>query len=277
MTRFIKLSGQAMTEFIIVFPVLFILIFAAFQFALLYHAKITLNYATFLAARSGAVSNGHIGIMENALARGMAPLYTHCDDPEEVRRARDHVRDEIEAGFAFIEIINPPLAAFGSAVSPGSTRDGTKPLNVTIDGTADVVIPNDNLMFRPTTSGAAGLSIQDRNLLKIRAHYCYPLYVPFIDTLLKNIMTLPTNTDKTDPDYCPECLGTFQAGSTFERGCLDNDRFPINSQAIVRMQSPAIQSAMTPSTANSSYPGPAAANTQIADIKDPVCTVASTP
>jgi len=28
-----------MTEFIIVFPVLFILIFAAFQFTLLYHAK----------------------------------------------------------------------------------------------------------------------------------------------------------------------------------------------------------------------------------------------
>ena len=262
MKRSIKQSGQAMTEFIIVFPVLFILIFAAFQFTLLYHAKITLNYATFLAARSGAVSNGHLGIMENALARGMAPLYTHCDDAAEVMRARDHVREEIAKGFAYIEIINPPLAAFSSAFGPGSTRDGTKPLNVTIDGTADVVIPNDNLMFRPITPGAAGLSIQDRNLLKIRAHYCYPLYVPFIDTLLVNIMTLPTNTDKTDPDYCPECLGTFENTGSFERGCLDNDRFPINSQAIVRMQSPAIESAMTPST-SSSYPGPAAEGTSI--------------
>jgi len=262
MKRSIKQSGQAMTEFIIVFPVLFILIFAAFQFTLLYHAKITLNYATFLAARSGAVSNGHLGIMENALARGMAPLYTHCDDAAEVMRARDHVREEIAKGFAYIEIINPPLAAFSSAFGPGSTRDGTKPLNVTIDGTADVVIPNDNLMFRLITPGAAGLSIQDRNLLKIRAHYCYPLYVPFIDTLLVNIMTLPTNTDKTDPDYCPECLGIFQAPSTFERGCLDNDRFPINSQAIVRMQSPAIESAMTPAT-SSSYLGPAAEGTSI--------------
>jgi len=274
-----------MTEFIIVFPVLFILIFAAFQFALLYHAKITLNYATFLAARSGAVSNGHIGIMENALARGMAPLYTHCDDAAEVRRARDHVRDEIKVGFAYIEIINPPFAAFSGAVGrTGSTRDGTKPLNVNINTTgspqADVVIPNDNLMFRPTTPEIiTGLSIQDANVLKIRAHYCYPLYVPFIDTLLVNIMTLPTNTDKSDPDYCPECLEIFPEGSgTFEEGCLKNDRFPINSQAIVRMQSPAIKSAMTPAPGpNSRYPGPAAANTQIADIKDPVCTVASTP
>ena len=229
MTRFIKQSGQAMTEFIIVFPVLFILIFAAFQFTLLYHAKITLNYATFLAARSGAVSNGHLGIMENALARGMAPLYTHCDDPAEVIRARDRVRAEIENGFAFIEIINPPLEAFNGAVGPGSTKDGTKPLSITIDGAADTVIPNDNLMFRPTTSGAAGLSIQDRNVLKIRAHYCYPLYVTFIDTLLVKIMTQTANTDETSPDYCPECQGTFQSTGTFERGCLDNDRFPINS------------------------------------------------
>ena len=275
MTRFIKLSGQAMTEFIIVFPVLFILIFAAFQFTLLYHAKITLNYATFLAARSGAVSNGHLGIMENALARGMAPLYTHCADAAEVKRARDHVRDEIAAGFAYIEIINPPSSAFSGTVTPGSsTREGTKPLIVdTGINPQDVVIPNDNLMFRPTTL-RPGLSIQDRNLLKIRAHYCYPLYVPFIDTLLVNIMTLPTNTDKTDPDYCPECLGTFQAGSTFERGCLDNDRFPINSQAIVRMQSPAIRSAMTPFTANSSYQAPAAAGTSILDVTT-ICTAAT--
>jgi TadE-like protein len=259
-----------MTEFIIVFPVLFILIFAAFQFTLLYHAKITLNYATFLAARSGAVSNGHIGIMENALARGMAPLYTHCDDPAEVIRAREQVRKEIESGFAWIEIINPDVdTAFGSAVAPLSSSstlsstDGSKPLKISIDGTIENVIPNDNLMFRPTTS-LGGLSIQDRNLLKIRTHYCYPLYVPFIDTLLVNIMTLPPNTDKSSPDYCPECQGLFPEGSgTFEDGCLKNGRFPINSQAIVRMQSPAIKSAMTPTTANSSYPGPATDNTNI--------------
>jgi TadE-like protein len=239
-----------MTEFIIVFPVLFILIFAAFQFTLLYHAKITLNYATFLAARSGAVSNGHIGIMENALARGMAPLYTHCDDPAEVIRAREQVRKEIESGFAWIEIINPDVdTAFGSAVAPLSSSstlsstDGSKPLKISIDGTIENAIPN---------------------VLKIRTHYCYPLYVPFIDTLLVNIMTLPPNTDKSSPDYCPECQGLFPEGSgTFEDGCLKNGRFPINSQAIVRMQSPAIKSAMTPTTANSSYPGPATDNTNI--------------
>jgi len=264
-----------MTEFIIVFPVLFILIFAAFQFALLYHAKITLNYATFLAARSGAVSNGHLGIMENALARGMAPLYTHCDDAREVLRARDQVRGEIKNGFAYIEIINPPVAtAFSGAVGPGSTRDGTKPLSITIDGATDAVIPNDNLMFRPTTPDASGLSIQDRNVLKIRAHYCYPLYVPFIDRLLKKIMTQTVNTDKTSPDYCPECQGLFQRGDgTFEIGCLENGRFPINSQAIVRMQSPAIESAMTGSAPGTSFRGPAVVGNLIAPVPT-VCPAA---
>jgi len=123
-------------------------------------------------------------------------------------------------------------------------------------------------MFRPTAPRAAGLSIQDSNLLKIRAHYCYPLYVPFIDMLLVKIMTLPA-----DPDNCPECLGTFQTSGTFENGCLINDRFPISSQAMVRMQSRAIRSAMTGSAPGTSFRGPAARNTQIADIKDPVCTV----
>ena len=209
-----------MTEFIIVLPVLLTLILGGFQFALLYNAKITLNYAAFQAARTGAVTNGHIGLMENALARGMAPLYTHCDKAEEVRRARDHVREEIKAGFAKIDIINPPLSAFNDSTS---FRSGT-----------DKIIPNDNLMFRVSNAGtASGLSIQDANLLKIRVTYCYPMYVPYIDRILTRIMTQPT-----DPDDCPECRNLYpDGGGTFENGCLVNDRFPINAQAIVRMQS----------------------------------------
>lgn len=262
----LKQHGQSMTEFIIVFPVMFILIFGGLQVALLYHAKTTLNYAAFLAARSGAVSNGHLGIMENALARGMAPLYSHCDNAQEVLRARDQVRTEIQTGFAFIEIINPPLTAFNNPVSPaprGGVRSGDRALNLNINSTPDTIIPNDNLMYRPTTALASGQSIQDANILKIRAHYCYPLYVPFIDIMLVRIMTQVQNNDRTSANYCPECQGLYQAAGSFERGCLDNDRFPLNAQSIVRMQSPAIRSAMDP-TVSSLYPGPAAPNTAIA-------------
>jgi len=231
----LKQKGQSMTEFIIVLPVLIILILGGFQIALLYHAKITLNYAAFLAARSGAVANAHMGIMENALARGMAPLYTHCDKAEEVSRARDHVREEIKLGFARVEIINPPSTAF----SDFAFRAGT-----------DEIIPNDSLMFRKSTTGLSGLSIQDANLLKIRVGYCYPMYVPFIDRLLTRIMTLPA-----DPEDCVGCQNMFPDGSTsFEKGCLDNNRFPLNAQAMVRMQSDISKNAMA--SISGLYQGP---------------------
>ena len=243
MVHFRTQFGQSMVEFVIVLPVLLILIFGALQFGFIYHAKTTLNYATFMAARAGSVSNGHLGIMENALARGLAPLYTHCDEVDEVKRARDRVQNEIAAGFGRIVIINPstttnsPFADFNPAGSPITDR----------------YIPNDNLMYRsPTLGGTSGLSIQDANVLKIRASYCYPMYVPYVDQLIAKLLTQLPDAD------CPECLGTIPDGSaTFEEGCLDNDRFPINAQAIIRMQSPAYENAMT----SGRYPGPAGENT----------------
>lgn len=231
-----------MTEFIIVLPVLLTLILGGFQFALIYQAKTTLNYATFLSARTGAVTNGHIGLMENALARGMAPLYTHCNQSDEVQRARTHVREEIKAGFARIDIINPPLSAFSDS---SSIRSGT-----------DRLIPNDSLMYRVTNPGASsGLSIQDANLLKIRVTYCYPMYVPYIDRIITRIMTLPA-----DPDTCPECRNLFPSDDgSFETGCLINGRFPINAQAVIRMQSDSSKNARNRLTSGL-YQAPAVAN-----------------
>lgn len=48
-------AGQAMTEFIIAFPVLLLFILAIIQLALLYNAKQVVTYAAFMAARSTAV------------------------------------------------------------------------------------------------------------------------------------------------------------------------------------------------------------------------------
>jgi TadE-like protein len=232
-------NGQGITEFVIVAPVLLILIFGALQFALIYHAKTTLNYAAFQAAREGAVSNARLTSMENALARGLSPLYTHCDRAEEVQRARDHVRAEIENGFGRIVVINPSPAAFNDTFA--YLENGER------------VIPNDNLNYRVPITGSSGVNIQDANLLKIRASYCYPMYVPYINLLLNKLLTQTAST------ACPECTGAFTDSSSFERGCLDNNRFPIHSQAIMRMQSAAKENAI-----NSSYfPGAATAGTTV--------------
>ncbi|HTT07942.1 MAG TPA: TadE family protein [Gammaproteobacteria bacterium] len=211
-------TGQSMTEFVIVAPVMFLLVFGAMQFGLIYHAKTTLNYATFEAARSAAVNHAVKAAAESGLARGLAPLYTHEDSVSAVQAGRRQVRDDIAAGYAEIERLSPPASAFDD-YGQGSAGDRN--------------IPNDNLMYRDPAPGKnSGLSIQDANLLKLRVTYCYPLYVPFANKVIVTLMSFAPSSS------CEECVGPPAPGSLAKK-CLDDDRLPIVSQAIVRMQSEA--------------------------------------
>lgn len=245
-----RYSGQSMVEFIIVTPVILLLLFGGLQFALIYHAKTALNYATFEAARFGAVSNARMSEMENAFTRGMAAIHTHNPTPDDVMCAREIVYKELESGFVKIDVLNPPVDVdfFNEMAPDGET------------------IPNDNLMYRYKES-TDGMTIQDANLLKIRASYCYPLYVPFINRVLGIILT-------NDPSAsCPGCQGTVTSSNNFELGCLKNGRFPIHAQAIVRMQSPvqytAVTSGESPWVGDSSYnPGTNIPFYQCGDVGD---------
>lgn len=218
-------KGQSATEFIIVAPLLIMLVFGSMQFALLYRAKITLNYATYQAARAGALNNGSRIMMENALARNLAALYTRSTAigtaEGQLFWARDRVRQEIIDGFLWVQVLNPTADAFGS--------------NFALDDNGDRVIPNDNLMYRDQVT-PSGLTIQDANLLQIRVSYCHRMIVPYIDRLLAILMTrAPDNA------ACSECTGAFVNEGTFERSCFDNRRFPLHAHSIMRMQSPASQ------------------------------------
>ncbi|MEX2517500.1 MAG: TadE/TadG family type IV pilus assembly protein [Gammaproteobacteria bacterium] len=221
-----RLRGQSMVEFIIVTPVMFLLVFGALQFALIYQAKTTLNYATFEAARAGALNKAQIPAMQNAFARAMAAMYMDIDEDAGVDRtgaARDFVRDEIiddgsgDPVFAEFQLLNPNIDSFAEH-------------GIAVDGNCE--IPNDNLMYRDSTV-KGDQNIQDANLLKLRVVYCYPLHVPFINRMLTTIMT------QAPSEICPHCIGTYEGGTSIERTCLTNNRFPINAQAIVRMHSPA--------------------------------------
>jgi hypothetical protein len=218
-------TGQSMVEFIIVTPVVLLLLFGALQFAFLYHAKTLLNYAAFESARTGAVSNARMSEMENAFARTMAAIHTHNPTPDDVMCAREVVYKEIESGFVHIDVINPdPDSNIFAELDDGSVS-------------GDLVIPNNNLMYRSDVS-TTGLTIQDANLLKIRVSYCYPLYVPYINRVLGIMLT------NVESESCPGCTGSFTSTGSFERACLENQRFPLHSQAIVRMQSSAMLSAV---------------------------------
>ena len=229
-----------MVEFIIVTPIILLLLFGAFQFALIYHAKTLLNYAAFEAARFGAVSNARMSEMENAFARAMAAIHTHNPTSDDVMCAREIVYQEIENGFVDIQVINPPQDAFDDD---------------NLDPNDEDTIPNNNLMYRNAVSNS-GLTIQDANLLKIRVSYCYPMYVPYINRVIGIMLT------NSASDTCPGCTGTFVNSGTFERGCLNNGRFPIHSQAIVRMQSDAMLDAINTGESGGGYTVNVASTTQ---------------
>lgn len=249
MVNFVSQKGQAMVETIIVFTVILLLILGAIQFALIYHAKVTLNYATFEAARAGALNHASRRSMEYALARGLAPLYAYSevgasmlDNVSNVKQARDRVLQEIDGNdpaipndpgeqSVCIERINPTPIAF---TAYGITDpNGILPYDI---------IPNDNLIYRDASPIAGSASIQDANLLKIRVTYCYEMIIPFISTIVQKLMLgVSGNDSDIPPGWTTPSVGNFKTQCFIgASGTNDPPRFPIVSQSIVRMQTPAM-------------------------------------
>ena len=166
-------AGQALIEFLIIFPTLLLLVLGAFQFALLYQQKQTLNYATYYAARHGALKNAKANAIKDALASGMTPLYmTKSNDYEDLLKARVIAAIETFNPLSMrVEILNPTAAAYNA--HKGDSETGTE-------------IPNDNLMYRGT-GVKGGMSVQDANLLTIRTTYCARLIVPIVNKVIYSL------------------------------------------------------------------------------------------
>ncbi len=235
-------AGQSMVELLVVLPVMLLLILATIQFALIYHAKITLNYAAFEGVRAGTLNCdkkyqdydrrctsdvGQFDAVKEGFARGLAPLYSYYEPDAKERaklkkaagnqveayqqgRARIFKEFDAKAEYIRIERLNPTTQAFA-------------------DFATDEVIPNDNLMYRSkTSSGGSRMSIQDANLLHLRFTYWYPLYVPFVNKLMFDKFICCKGLGKNS--FCkwaddPICQG-------------DEPRIPLTSTAIMRMQTP---------------------------------------
>lgn len=251
------MSGQAMVEFVIIIPVLLLLIFGAVQIAFIYSAKTTLNYAVFQSARVGAVNNATYSSLRRGLVRGLAPLFTNNSNVGDIK---SDISDGIDSGgtrrdavsevdtYTRIIRINPTaemldLSGFGDDFGDGS-----------------VGIPNDNLMYRPGWQ-VGGATIQDANLLKIRVQYCYKLMVPLVNKIIGSLSELNNQREPSsyrehhtvnDPRFADANIGEVDeaaAGSggtlaTYAELCGDRangkEGFVLTSEAIVRMQSPAL-------------------------------------
>ncbi len=204
--------GQAMVEYLIVFPLLVMLALGAVQFALLYQAKSTLNHATFMAARHGAVKNAKDTSIKDALAAGMTPLFTFSPDLAGLAKGRAIALIEVFNPMTMtVEIVNPTAAA-ATDFGQDDPADNTKRL-----------IPNDSLMYRSTApGGSSGISVQDANLLKIRVTYCAKLIVPMVNLVIYSLVNGIAGTRQLSWEW----FGESTATATTPNNCSQlKDRF----------------------------------------------------
>lgn len=239
-----KQNAQSAIEFILIFPVMLLLLFGALQFALIYKAKTTLNYATFIATRAATLNHGKRDPVNQAFSRGLSPLYVNFSSSSNVlekvaavHAAREKVLGEIQAGgIVCMERLNPIDADFGYAI----------PNHPDVNGPA---IPVDNLVYRENAiTLGAHVSIQDATLFKLKVTYCYQLYVPYLNTIIpKWFLGDPVEYAKnSDPTYKPHLDGI----GNFKEACIANRSIPLTSASILRMQSAVVNEDYVPAADN---------------------------
>lgn len=208
-------GGASMAEFVVVAPLLMLLGLGTVQAGLIYHAKTVLNYATFEAARTGAVHHARPEPMRRELGVRLAPLVGGDGSIESAARAIARSVVEVDSPLRAdgrvrpptrLRVLNPTAAAFEDW--------GVRSLEV-----ADrEVIPNDHLRHRSRgeIGAASGLSLADANLLRVEVVHAFDLQVPLVGTLIGTAMSA------LDPARAP-----YYAARAL----------PLRSVATVRMQS----------------------------------------
>lgn len=243
--RSCRQRGQALPEMVIVFPLAVVLIMCIVQLGLLYRARATLNNATFLAARSGALHHGFLGPMQQVFYDRMAALGKIEEtrknqtttagffaDPDATRFARVRAETRRHHTYRALEIMFPTKAVFdhfavrhreleACATSPCDNGGGFRLAQRSI-----YQIPNNNLDARdatPQTIGERRITLQDANLLSIRSRFCYEMAVPVANFIISRMFN---SLYQGDADLAV-CRGLSDASNVI----------PLTGHAIIRMQS----------------------------------------
>jgi len=208
-------SGATMVEFVIATPVVLFLGLGSVQAGLIYHGKSTLNYATFEAARSGAVNHAQLDSMKDELGFRLAPLMggdgTADKAAEAIAKSIVSVNLPLQTK---LEILNPTVEAFDDW-GEVSLESGVR------------AIPNSHLRNRHAErnqiGATSGLNLHDANLLKIKVTYGFKMKVPFIASIFATIMGEADQNTANAPYYAL-------------------NQIPITSVVTVRMQNEAWES-----------------------------------
>ena len=203
-------SGASLVEFSIVGLSVILVGLFTLQLGLIYHAKTTLNYAVFEAARSGAVNNASMSAIRDELGFRLAPLQGGDGTRQRalfaVTKSTLSMKDPVNTK---VVILNPTRAAF----KDWSVRDQVS---------GERFIPSNHLRHQSYAIGTnSGLSLRDANLLKVQVTHGVDLRVPVVGKLMSGPMKW---IDSANAAY-------------YVQG-----KWPIQSVATVRMQSDSFES-----------------------------------
>ena len=206
----LKQSGASLAEFIFTVPAVMLLGLGCVQAGLIYHGKSTLNYATFEAARHGAVNHAQFDAMQAELSYRLAPLYG--GDGSAAKAAQAIARSKVASALPArtnIEILNPTPTAFYDW-GEMSLEAGVR------------AIPNSHLRHRTsdrnTVGAQSGLNLHDANLLKIKVTHGFEMKIPVVSSLIAEALAI---SDPSNAVYYAQ------------------NQLPITSVVTVRMQNEA--------------------------------------
>ncbi|MHB8785468.1 MAG: DUF192 domain-containing protein [Thauera sp.] len=262
--------GATLVEFVIAGPLVLFILLVLMQYALLFHARSQLNYATFEAARAGTVANARPAAMRTAFDRAMTGYHGGGTTTAELAASR--ARALAEAPFTRIEILSPTRESF---------EDYHSPKLAARMGAPGRVIPNTNLAHlacpidRPgcpsnPAANASGQTLQDANLLKLRITYGIPAkkQIPLAGPFMARALAVLDPAD----------------GDAFRAGLIADGRIPVVAHTVMRMQSPAIEAgnASNPGAGNAGKPvdpgpPPQGPGLPACPVTDPACAPPTEP
>jgi TadE-like protein len=170
-------GGAALVEFAIVMPVALLLTLGTIQFGVILVARQVLEQAVYDGARRGALHNALPHQIRRGVVAGLAAMHQDLTDPvDDARLAAALGRAALDAGAHLeVERLSPSPAAFVDFARRGA--DGSR------------AIPNDHLEVRSALVGAAsGLTIQQANVLRVRATWGYALQVPLMAAVMRTAL-----------------------------------------------------------------------------------------
>lgn len=230
-----RAHGISLVEFAIVFPFATLFVLSLIQMGMVYMAKMTLNNATFMAARIGALHNASEDSIREALIRGLSPFYQDSTKTSDTER--------LAGALLASQLANAKLNPFAVEIEVLSpSADTFSDFGIKDPKTKVTYIPNDNLESRTLdVGGKSRQNIRDANLLKLRVRYGYELKVPLIAGVFSRVMCGGSIGPQAYGNVKP-WESVFFAASTECIKYYQRDRMPLESFAIVEMQSRAERS-----------------------------------